>query len=519
MSIAAEVVALPSLLFVDEATTSLDAYHSLNVLRMLRRLSRGEEREGGWGGGMTIVCSVHQPSRRCFGLFDSLLLLRQGGKTVFCGPVGLEGGGEGGREGVVSYFEGLPGSPRLGPGENPATWMLECIGAGTISAAAMGGGKGGWEGGRACGGVNHAELYSKSALCAAILAEVQHLEASFSHPSSSSSYSSSTTTTTTAPLKPSSLLLHFSASRPPSFGTQLYYCTLRAWRTSWRLPSYQWARLGGSSAMALVLASVYHRQRQENVSDLVGYLGLVFIMLTFTACVNSTSVLELIHQERPSFNRERFAGSYSVGAYALSWLLVEIPYVIVQSSLFLNILYFYAHFSRDVWRVSWFWAFLFLYMLFATAFGQALAAVTPSTQTAQTFYNTLAPIFSIMSGMTFMPSDIPRGWLALWVLCPLNKAFEGVVMTQWWEDGGGGGGGRGGEEATIIVFNSVTRTFEKRTRWGAVQWFFGEEEGRENALGFSFGHRWRNLWVLVVFVAGCNILFMCALKWRRFERR
>jgi|EP00624_Nannochloropsis_granulata_P006187 ABC-type multidrug transport system permease subunit len=272
--------------------------------------------------------------------------------------------------------------------------------------------------------------------------------------------------------------------------------------------------------MALVLASVYHRQRQENVSDLVGYLGLVFIMLTFTACVNSTSVLELIHQERPSFNRERFAGSYSVGAYALAWLLVEVPYVLVQSFLFLDILYFFAHFSRDVWRVSWFWAFLFLYMLFATAFGQALAAVTPSTQTAQTFYNTLAPIFSIMSGMTFMPSDIPQGWLVLWVLCPLNKAFEGVVMTQWWEDDEGrGNGGQGGEEATITVFNSVTRSFEKRTRWGAVQWFFGEEEGRVKALGFSFEHRWRNLWVLVVFVVGCNILFMCALKWRRFERR
>ena len=507
MSIAAEVVALPSLLFVDEATTSLDAHHSLNVMKMLRRLSKGEGREGGreggWGGGMTIVCSIHQPSRECFALFDSLLLLKQGGRPVFCGPVGLGGmrGREGGREGVVGYFEGVQGSPCLGPGENPATWMLECIGAGTISAAATAGGgrEGLREGSRASIRVDHAELYAKSALCASVLAEVQRLETTSSLPSSSSPTT-----------KPS--LLPFS-SLPPSFPTQLYHCTLRTWRTSWRLPSYQWARLGGSSAMALVLGSVYHKQKQESVSDLVGYLGLIFIALTFTACINSTSVLELIHQERPSFNRERFAGCYSVAAYAVAWLLVEIPYVLLQSLLFLDILYFTAHFSRDFWRVVWFWVFLFLYMLFATAFGQALAALTPSTQTAQTVYNTLAPLFSIMSGMTFMPSDIPRGWLVLWVSCPLNKAFEGVVMTQWWEDEDEGGQG------TIVVFNSVTRRFEKRTRWGAVQWFFGEEGGREGEMGFSFEHRWRNLWVLVVFVIGCNVLFMCALKWRRFERR
>ena len=496
VSIAAEVVALPSLLFVDEATTSLDAHHSLNVMKMLRRLSKGGReggKEGGWGGGMTIVCSIHQPSRESFALFDSLLLLKQGGKPVFCGPVGLggEGGREGGREGVVRYFEGVQGSPLLGPGENPATWMLECIGAGTISSAG-GGREGGREGRRASMRVDHAELYAKSALCADILAEVQRLEASSSLPSS----------------------LLTSSSLPPSFPTQLYHCTVRAWRTSWRLPSYQWARLGGSGAMALVLGSVYHKQKQESVTDLVGYLGLVFIMLTFTACINSTSVLELIHQERPSFNRERFAGCYSVTAYALAWLLVEIPYVLLQSLLFLGLLYFTAHFSGDFWRVVWFWVFLFLYMLFATAFGQALAALTPSTQTAQTVYNTLAPLFSIMSGMTFMPSDIPRGWLVLWVLCPLNKAFEGVVMTQWWEDEE-----EGGEEATIVVFNSATRTFEKRTRWRAVQWFFGEDGGREGEMGFAFEHRWRNLWVLVLFVVGCNVLFMCALKWRRFERR
>ena len=243
---------------------------------------------------------------------------------------------------------------------------------------------------------------------------------------------------------------------------------------------------------------------------------------------------------------------YSVSAYALAWLVVEIPYVAVETFLFVNILYWTCHFSPDLWRYGWFLAFSFLYMLFATAFGQLIAGASPTTQVrlpptdppsssfqspprsppsvflsdtsfqpprsppsiflsitqcAQTVYNTIAPLFSIMSGMTFMPSDIPKVWWPLWVLCPLNKAFEGTVMTQWYGDED--------EGVQITVFNSDTRQFETKTRWGVVQWFFGEP----TAKGFSFEHRWRDLGVLCLMIVACNVGFGLALKYRKLEKR
>jgi ABC-type multidrug transport system ATPase subunit len=36
----------------------------------------------------TVVCTIHQPSIPIFSQFDSLLLLRRGGQTVFFGPLG-----------------------------------------------------------------------------------------------------------------------------------------------------------------------------------------------------------------------------------------------------------------------------------------------------------------------------------------------------------------------------------------------------------------------------------------------
>ena len=59
-----------------------------------------------------------------FYLFDNLLLLKRGGETVFVGELGEK------CHKLVEYFEAIPGTAPLPKGYNPATWMLEVIGAG-----------------------------------------------------------------------------------------------------------------------------------------------------------------------------------------------------------------------------------------------------------------------------------------------------------------------------------------------------------------------------------------------------
>ncbi|KAI9993667.1 hypothetical protein PInf_015960 [Phytophthora infestans] len=74
--------------------------------------------------GRTIVCTIHQPSAVVFRVFDSLLLLKRGGEMVFFGDLGEKASN------LVTYFESMDGVSTLEVGNNPATWMLEVIGAG-----------------------------------------------------------------------------------------------------------------------------------------------------------------------------------------------------------------------------------------------------------------------------------------------------------------------------------------------------------------------------------------------------
>ncbi len=94
LSMAVELAADPTVLFLDEPTTGLDSKSALSVVRAIRAIS---------ASGRTVVCTIHQPSATVFSLFDRLLLLTQGGRSVYFGDIGQLG------KSVVDYFERVPG--------------------------------------------------------------------------------------------------------------------------------------------------------------------------------------------------------------------------------------------------------------------------------------------------------------------------------------------------------------------------------------------------------------------------
>lgn len=75
VNIGAELVTNPSVLFVDEPTTGLDAYTAAQVVSTLKNaLARS---------GRTVVATIHQPASEVYQLFDDLCLLHRGGVAYF----------------------------------------------------------------------------------------------------------------------------------------------------------------------------------------------------------------------------------------------------------------------------------------------------------------------------------------------------------------------------------------------------------------------------------------------------
>ncbi|KAL9046081.1 MAG: hypothetical protein Q9214_000991, partial [Letrouitia sp. 1 TL-2023] len=102
-SLGVQMLANPSVLFLDEVTTGLDATSAHQLIATLKSLA---------SKGRTIIVTIHQPRSEIWGLFDRLLLL-SGGSSIYSGPV----------NGCIQYFEDI--GYDLPPFVNPAEYLID----------------------------------------------------------------------------------------------------------------------------------------------------------------------------------------------------------------------------------------------------------------------------------------------------------------------------------------------------------------------------------------------------------
>lgn len=81
LSIACELIASPSVIFLDEPMSGLDSFQAANVMGTLKRLANMDH---------TVVLTIHQPSASLFSQVDDLVLLSEG-RLMYAGEAGYVG--------------------------------------------------------------------------------------------------------------------------------------------------------------------------------------------------------------------------------------------------------------------------------------------------------------------------------------------------------------------------------------------------------------------------------------------
>jgi len=107
VAVAVELVARPSVLLLDEPTSSLDATSAYQLMVTLKELA---------SLGHAIAVVIHQPRTSIFNLFDKLLLLSKG-KVVF----------EGLPSEARQFLESCPDVNQLPPETGKADWIMDVI--------------------------------------------------------------------------------------------------------------------------------------------------------------------------------------------------------------------------------------------------------------------------------------------------------------------------------------------------------------------------------------------------------
>lgn len=152
--------------------------------------------------GLTVVCTIHQPSREVFDAFDNLLLLRKGGRCVYNGPISS----------LDTYLKSTDEKYATGKESNPADHALDVF-CGPLGS-----------------GTDWVQLYTKSSMCKTIMNTIDN-------PSEAGAISIDQT--------------------PQAFSTELYLVLQRQIIAHWRTTSYMALRFWWTIIACVLLGLVY----------------------------------------------------------------------------------------------------------------------------------------------------------------------------------------------------------------------------------------------------------------------
>jgi ABC-type multidrug transport system permease subunit len=199
---------------------------------------------------------------------------------------------------------------------------------------------------------------------------------------------------------------------------------------------YNFARMMVSVVIALLFSSTYADQKYDTNVDVVSRTALIFITVLFIGYVGCSSIIPVVLSERPAFYREQFSEIYDVKIYTLCATLVEIPYIIVCSALFVIPYFFIVGFDQGnvTEKFFFYWLFQTLFITSCVFLGSFLGSALPDELTCAVVVGLIINAFSLFGGFMIKYSDFPDFWVFMYWLNPLHYVMEGLVVTQFYGD-------------------------------------------------------------------------------------
>ncbi|KAK9465563.1 ABC-2 type transporter-domain-containing protein [Lipomyces arxii] len=378
LSIGVELASKPSLLlFLDEPTSGLDSQSAWAVVQLLRRLANA---------GQSILCTIHQPSATLFEQFDKLLLLKKGGKTVYFGDIGASSAS------VIEYFQSN-GAPPCGEDENPAEYILNCIGAGATAAADK----------------DWYEVWAQSQNFSNLTREIDELHMEL------------------ATIPAHEVGPEFTGKFAASWMTQAVTVTTRTYRQYWRSPSYLMAKfLLYISAGLFTGFSFWHSQ--FSIAGVSNLLFGVFLSLIIGVPLMNQLQPRAIEIRELYEVRESASNTYHWSVLMLSILLAEIPYNVLFATIYFCCYYFPIGFYRQPDRAGYYYfVYCILYTTFWTTLGLAITTFVPDAATANIATSLLVSMILSFAGIFQPETLIPHFWKFMYRVSPLTYFVQSLL--------------------------------------------------------------------------------------------
>ncbi|EGF82438.1 hypothetical protein BATDEDRAFT_86245 [Batrachochytrium dendrobatidis JAM81] len=326
VSVGCELLLNPSVLFMDEPTTGLDSFTSLNLMETLVSLSRR---------GRTVLISIHQPRSDIFKLFDSVILLAKG-MPIYAGKNGPK---------LIQHFADL--GHFIPENTNPADSLIDICSINTRSEQ---------EEIRTLKVVEHL-----TSTWAELVKSDKHLDYAYKprvemvdpfDNSTASILTESTpnemlqTTTADSLSMPKRLPISSSRHSGASTLSQCAILTRRAWNNLLRDNLSLWGSLIETIAVGLIFGAIFY-QLQDTLSGVFSRRGALYIASSIQTYLMLIFVIYKLTTDIKVMDRERADHMYGVVPYVFGQFMSQLPFNIIFPLIYSVILYFMMGLRTD----------------------------------------------------------------------------------------------------------------------------------------------------------------------------
>ncbi|CAI7659564.1 unnamed protein product [Penicillium pancosmium] len=385
LTIGVELAAKPQLLlFLDEPTSGLDSQTSWSILDLIDTLTKH---------GQAILCTIHQPSAMLFQRFDRLLFLARGGKTIYFGEIGENS------KTLSDYFE-RNGAHHLSPGENPAEWMLEVIGAAPGSHSE----------------IEWPKVWRESSEYGKVKEHLGQLKDTLS----------------ARPQEESGPGSYAEFAAP--FYIQLYECLVRVFAQYYRSPTYIW-----SKAALCILTSLYigfsFFHASNSIQGLQNQMFSVFMLMTIFGNLVQQIMPNFVTQRSLYEVRERPSKAYSWKAFMAANIIVELPWNTLMAALIFFCWYYPIGLYNNApegtlhERGALMFLFIWTFLLFTSTFAHMIIAGIELAETGGNIATMLFSLCLIFCGVLATKEALPGFWVFMYRVSPFTYLVSGMLST------------------------------------------------------------------------------------------
>ncbi|RPA99436.1 P-loop containing nucleoside triphosphate hydrolase protein [Choiromyces venosus 120613-1] len=361
VSIGVQLLSNPSVLFLDEPTTGLDATSAYQVVRTLKNLARK---------GRTVITTIHQPRSEIWGLFDRITLLTKG-KPMYGGK----------RDDVLSYFASL-GYP-FPEHVNPADFLIDLSAidfrtpeAEEASIVRIGGLVDSWR-------EEESSVLSR-----------KNTAAAEKHRKDRENEQAGNTATSVIIIT-------------PSLSRQISVLTRRSLKTTYRDPLGIAGTLGEAISMAIVAGWIFYHL-DHSLSGIRSRQGALYIAASLQSyLILLFETYRLSEIDVKLFDRERGEGVVGVLGFLTSRRISRLPEDISVPLFFSVIFYFMCGFDSDAKQFFTFFAVVLIAQYLAVTFATVCVGVSRDFSQAVLVANLWFTMQSMACGYFVQAATMP----------------------------------------------------------------------------------------------------------------